>query len=31
VSRAAFGASGWADMVGDEVRISIVARLDPAS
>lgn len=30
VSRAAFGADGWADMVGDEVRISIVARLDPA-
>jgi polyisoprenoid-binding protein YceI len=30
VSRAAFGANGWDDMVGDEVRISIVARLDPA-
>ena len=30
VSRAAFGATGWADMVGDEVRISIVARIDPA-
>jgi polyisoprenoid-binding protein YceI len=30
VSRAAFGADGWSDMVGDEVRISIVARLDPA-
>jgi polyisoprenoid-binding protein YceI len=30
VSRATFGADGWSDMVGDEVRISIVARLDPA-
>jgi polyisoprenoid-binding protein YceI len=30
VSRAAFGADGWSDMVGDEVRISIVARIDPA-
>lgn len=28
VSRAAFGATGWADMVDDTVRISIVARLD---
>lgn len=30
VSRADFGADGWADMVGDEVRIRIVARLDRA-
>jgi polyisoprenoid-binding protein YceI len=30
VSRAAFGADGWADMVGDDVRINIVARLTPA-
>lgn len=28
VSRAAFGADGWSDMVGDEVRIRIVARID---
>lgn len=31
VSRADFGATGWSDMVGDEVRIQIVARLDRAS
>ena len=31
VSRAAFGATGWSDMVDDEVRIKIVARLDQAS
>jgi polyisoprenoid-binding protein YceI len=30
VSRAAFGAAGWADMVGDEVRIRIVARIEKA-
>lgn len=30
VSRAAFGAEGWSDMVGDEVRIHIVARIDRA-
>jgi polyisoprenoid-binding protein YceI len=30
VSRAAFGADGWADMVGDEVRIRILARIDRA-
>jgi polyisoprenoid-binding protein YceI len=28
VSRATFGASGWSDMVGDEVRIRILARID---
>jgi polyisoprenoid-binding protein YceI len=28
VSRADFGATGWSDMVGDEVRILITARLD---
>lgn len=28
LSRSAFGASGWADMVGDEVRIDILARVD---
>lgn len=28
VSRADFGATGWADMVADTVRIDIVARLD---
>ena len=28
VSRAAYGADGWSDMVGDEVRIRIVARID---
>jgi polyisoprenoid-binding protein YceI len=27
VSRTAFGADGWSDMVGDEVRIRIVARI----
>jgi polyisoprenoid-binding protein YceI len=30
VSRAAFGATGWPDMVGDEVRLKIVARIDRA-
>ena len=30
VSRAAFGADGWSDMVGDEVRIRIVARIERA-
>jgi polyisoprenoid-binding protein YceI len=28
VSRADFGATGWSDMVGDEVRILITARID---
>jgi polyisoprenoid-binding protein YceI len=28
VSRAAFGATGWSDMVGDEVRLIVVARID---
>ncbi len=28
VSRAAYGADGWSDLVGDEVRIRIVARID---
>ena len=28
VARSAFGATGWADMVGDEVRIIITARID---
>lgn len=28
VSRSDFGATGWADMVGDEVRIIITARID---
>jgi polyisoprenoid-binding protein YceI len=28
VSRSDFGATGWADMVGDEVRILITARID---
>ena len=27
VSRSAYGASGWADMVGDEVRLRILARI----
>ncbi|MDP3960394.1 MAG: YceI family protein [Pseudorhodobacter sp.] len=27
VNRSAFGATGWADMVGDEVRLDIVARI----
>lgn len=27
VSRSAFGATGWADMVGDEVRLTILARI----
>ena len=27
VTRSAFGATGWADMVGDEVRLDIVARI----
>ena len=30
VSRTAFGADGWSDMVGDEVRIRIVARITRA-
>ncbi len=30
VSRAAFGADGWADMVGDEVRVVILARIERA-
>jgi polyisoprenoid-binding protein YceI len=30
LSRAAFGADGWNDMVGDEVRIRILARIDLA-
>lgn len=28
VNRSDFGATGWADMVGDEVRITITARID---
>jgi polyisoprenoid-binding protein YceI len=28
VNRSDFGATGWSDMVGDEVRISITARID---
>jgi polyisoprenoid-binding protein YceI len=28
VSRSAFGATGWSDMVGDEVRVVITARID---
>ena len=28
VNRSAFGATGWSDMVGDEVRIIITARID---
>lgn len=28
--RSAFGATGWSDMVGDEVRIDILARIDRA-
>lgn len=28
VNRSDFGATGWADMVGDEVRITIIARID---
>lgn len=28
VSRSAFGATGWADMVGDQVRFDILARID---
>ena len=31
VNRSDFGATGWADMVGDEVRILITARIDAAS
>ena len=27
LSRAAFGANGWADMAGDEVKLSIIARM----
>ncbi|SPH17273.1 Protein YceI [Defluviimonas aquaemixtae] len=30
LSRAAFGANGWADMAGDEVRLSIIARMQIA-
>jgi polyisoprenoid-binding protein YceI len=30
VNRSDFGATGWSDMVGDEVRIIITARLDAA-
>lgn len=30
VSRAAFGATGWSDLVGDEVRMIVVARIDRA-
>lgn len=29
--RSAFGATGWPDMVGDEVRIEILARIDRAA
>jgi len=28
VNRSDFGATGWAEMVGDEVRIIITARID---
>jgi polyisoprenoid-binding protein YceI len=28
VNRSDFGATGWSDMVGDEVRIFITARID---
>ena len=28
VSRAAYGATGWSDLVGDEVRLIVVARID---
>ncbi len=28
VSRAAYGADGWADLVGDDVRIRIIARIE---
>lgn len=31
VNRSAFGASGWSDMVSDEVRIDILARIDRAA
>ena len=31
VSRAAFGADGWSDLVGDEVRLRIIARIDRQS
>jgi polyisoprenoid-binding protein YceI len=30
VARSAFGASGWSDMVGDEVRLTVLARIDAA-
>ncbi len=30
VARSAFGATGWSDMVGDEVRLTILARIDAA-
>ena len=30
VNRSDFGATGWSDMVGDEVRIIITARIDAA-
>ena len=28
LSRSAYGATGWNDMVGDEVRLRIIARID---
>jgi polyisoprenoid-binding protein YceI len=31
VMRSAFGATGWADMVADEVRLDILARVDRGS
>jgi len=31
LNRSDFGATGWSDMVGDEVRIIITARIDAAS
>lgn len=31
VARSAFGAVGWHDMVGDEVRLNILARIDRAN
>ena len=30
VMRSEFGAKGWSDMVGDQVRINILARIDLA-
>ena len=30
LNRSDFGANGWPDMVGDQVRINILARIDQA-